>query len=498
MPKRSAIVQPVLLAVSLAVGAGAVWVVVVGWCQIISHQFIPRPDVYDSVEYQWDGTPQIRTREGEHYYTETYRTLDGESIPSEEGRRRFPAPRLQGPPSGPMRVSRLDWRVRMLGYTDLREPPTLWYFVHTGRQQGRGYFVGYDSDTKSCVGYIDRNGFRPDPPPAEECFPVDGRRLGYRNEYGAVTHHEYLGGREPYWYSSPGRPRPGHLGESTVHLISGDRLVRVDLEERTVRDVLASPGLASVKVGVRALPEVPRKDPESFPAISESVLVRMEDRVVILDVLTGERREYPIPGPLRSRGFDFLELADGTALATTFDPVAHWHYGASLHWFDSSGAMVRQETLRLRTAERHQTPTTKAWLLALSLPAPIATVVEAGVFEPRRLMRGGEADSYRDALAKTWSYAWFSLTMTCLMAIGFSCVCLRQQRQHGAGWTGVWMAFVFLFGVPGFVGYLFHRTWAVRPACPACGEPVPRDRPSCIACGSDFPEPARKGIEVLA
>ena len=168
MPKRDAIVQPVLLAVSLAVGAGAVWVVVVGWCQIISHQFIPRPDVYDSVEYRLDGTPLIRTREGGHYYTETYRTLDGKSVPSEEARRGISRSRLFGPPSGRMGMARLDWRVRILGYTDLREPPTLWYFVHTGRQRGRGYFAGYDSETKSCVGYIGQNGFRPDLPPADD------------------------------------------------------------------------------------------------------------------------------------------------------------------------------------------------------------------------------------------------------------------------------------------------------------------------------------------
>ena len=498
MPKRNAVVQPVLLAVSLAIGAGAVWIVVVTWCQIIGSQFIPRPDVYDSVDYQVDGTPLIRTREGRHYYAETYRTLDGESVPSEEARRGLPAPRLYGPPSGGMRVARLDWHARMLGYTDLREPPTLWYFVHTGRQRGRGYFVGYDSETKSCVGYIGQDGFRPDLPPAEDCFPVDARRLGGQNSYGAVSHYDYLAGRQPQWYSRALRPGPGEIAKSTVHLISGDRLVEVDLEERTVREVIKSPGLVSVKTGVRALAELPPEDAESFPRITETVLLRMADRVVILDVLSGERREYQIPAPLRSRAFDFLELADGTAMAAAFDPVAHGHYGVSLHWFDSSGVVVRREDLRLRTTERHPSPTTKAWLLALNLPAPIATVVEATLFEPRRLVSWGQADGYSHALAKTWSYSWLSLVITCLVAIGLSWVCRRRQREHGAGWTGVWMAFVFLFGVPGFAGYLFHRSWAARPACPTCGEEAPRDREACFACGTDFPEPAPKGIEVFA
>jgi hypothetical protein len=283
-----------------------------------------------------------------------------------------------------------------------------------------------------------------------------------------------------------------------VFLISGDRLMEVDLEERTVREVIDSPGLVSVKTGYRALAELPPEDAEKFPRRTASLLLRMVDRVVVLDALTGERREYQLPGPLRSRFFDFLELADGTAIAATRDPAAHGHYGVSLFWFDGSGDVVRREDLRLRTTERRQSPAAKAWLLALNLPAPIATVVEATVFEPRRLVRWEGVSSYSEALAKTWSYSWLSLTITCLVAIGLSWVCRRRQREHGAGWTGVWMVFVFLFGVPGFAGYLFHRSWAARPACPACGEEAPRDRESCSACGTEFPEPAPKGIEVFA
>jgi hypothetical protein len=62
----------------------------------------------------------------------------------------------------------------------------------------------------------------------------------------------------------------------------------------------------------------------------------------------------------------------------------------------------------------------------------------------------------------------------------------------------VWIAFVFLGGVPGFLAYLFHRRWTVRLACPQCGEEAPRDRESCFACDTDFPEPEPKGIEVFA
>ena len=55
-----------------------------------------------------------------------------------------------------------------------------------------------------------------------------------------------------------------------------------------------------------------------------------------------------------------------------------------------------------------------------------------------------------------------------------------------------------LTGLPGLVGYLFHRRWPVLEACPACGRTVPRDRDACAACGTEFPPPPLKGIEVFA
>jgi hypothetical protein len=396
-------------------------------------------------------------------------------------------------------VGRLDWHDRLLGYTDRREPPILWYFVHTGQRYGRGYFVGYDSDTKSCVGYICQNGFRPDPPPDDDCFPVDARRLGFRDSHGAVSHHRYLGGHEPYWYSGSPRPTPGVIPSSTVHLITGDRLVAVDLHERTVKEVLDAPGLVSVSIGQRALAKLPPLDkPEGFSRASQSLLVRMKDRVVALDALTNERREHRIPSPLLARSWGFLELADGTALAVVTDPVVQESYGVSIWWFEPSGEVLRREDLQLRSSVRRQSPAEMAWYLAVELPAPIATIVASTVFRPLQLVASGRASSYGDALAMTWSFAWIAVVLTSLLGVAVAWFCNRRQRAHGAPWTGVWLVFVFLMGVPGLVAYLTYRSWAARLACPSCGEPAPRDRPTCLACGNHFPDPATKGIEVFA
>jgi hypothetical protein len=65
---------------------------------------------------------------------------------------------------------------------------------------------------------------------------------------------------------------------------------------------------------------------------------------------------------------------------------------------------------------------------------------------------------------------------------------------HATGWA----AFVFLFGVPGWIAYRVHRTWPVFEECPACRQAAPRDRTECTECGADFPPPVLKGIEVFA
>ena len=104
---------------------------------------------------------------------------------------------------------------------------------------------------------------------------------------------------------------------------------------------------------------------------------------------------------------------------------------------------------------------------------------------------------YSVALAKALSEMWDVLLLTGIIGIILACLCYRRQRKYGLPWTVPWMAFVLLFGVPAYLGYLFHRSWPARLPCPSCGQPAPRDRSACLACGRDFPPPALKGIEVF-
>ena len=109
----------------------------------------------------------------------------------------------------------------------------------------------------------------------------------------------------------------------------------------------------------------------------------------------------------------------------------------------------------------------------------------------------GEAGSVGQAVARALAETWPPLVFVGVLAAGLAWLTVRRQREYAQGRTVAWAIFVFLFGLPGLVGYLVHRRWPFRAACPACHRLVPRDRSSCAACRAEFPTPQPKGIEVL-
>jgi predicted amidophosphoribosyltransferase len=62
----------------------------------------------------------------------------------------------------------------------------------------------------------------------------------------------------------------------------------------------------------------------------------------------------------------------------------------------------------------------------------------------------------------------------------------------------VWVTFVLLLGLPGFLAYLIEHRRAKLETCSECGKVVPRDREACAACDAEFAAPARVGTEIFA
>ena len=130
--------------------------------------------------------------------------------------------------------------------------------------------------------------------------------------------------------------------------------------------------------------------------------------------------------------------------------------------------------------------------IAVAIPSPLAAAVVGSIAN-----KNWRVD-FHWAVARYLSDTWQLLLALCGVSAVLAWFCCRRQRRMALPWTGIWVGFVFIFGLPGFLPYLFHRRWPVLDTCQVCGHAVPHDREKCSSCGTEFPVPAPKGIEVFA
>jgi hypothetical protein len=100
----------------------------------------------------------------------------------------------------------------------------------------------------------------------------------------------------------------------------------------------------------------------------------------------------------------------------------------------------------------------------------------------------------RRALFDTWPQSLVQIILSAVLGW----MCWRRQRLDTERGTWAWMTFVVLFGLPGWLGYIWHRRWPVLAACPACGRKAPRDREDCAGCLAEFPLRSLTGAELFA
>ena len=137
------------------------------------------------------------------------------------------------------------------------------------------------------------------------------------------------------------------------------------------------------------------------------------------------------------------------------------------------------------------------WAIGLTLPEPVALTIAMTAIVPTNYLQSGADAEYASALNRSFANLWPALLVNCLLGLGCAGVCYRRQRTYAASWTWIWMAFVFLGGIPGLLAYLAHRSWPARLVCDSCKVTTPRDREACAACGAPFPEPRMQGIELI-
>lgn len=490
MSKRGPRAASLGLALLLALGLGAAWAAVAAWCGSVADDWLKRDNEYRYIQVLLDGTPVVVCYSRRGYSGAVVRTLDGRKVPPEDRIGLLQTNSLPGLREVSRTPQPLPWLKRLARLSDHRDPPAFWTFVHNGAWDGSGYFVGYDSKSKRRIGYLGTAGFRDDLPPPEERFDMDGRAFACQKALtGAFSYYSQLS----YAYDSqkqPGVKVPPWAG----FMISGGRILRFDLREGKAEKIMDLPGAIALDIATRASPlDVERNRPKWGTAWPLFLTIRTADHLVVADPEGHELERYVLPESVRADNAAFCLLNDQRVLAI----VNRKHGGdevAEFLWFGPAGQVLRSDRTVLNAASILGKPAAEKWTLSTCVPAPVV-VAGAAV---RKALEGGPSDGRLAALRRAWTEMWPALVAVGFVAAGMAGICYRRQKRYALPGTAVWVALVFLTGVPGWLGYRFHRRWPVLEPCPGCAKPSPRDREACALCGADFPAPAAKGIEVFA
>jgi hypothetical protein len=505
MSKRRSIFQPVCLAVILGLGIQVAVAFVVGWFTITGTQMMPSYRTDQILQILADGTPIIGTyTSGLRGETdmESYSTLEGTPIdridPTLAAVWEFqPMQYLPGPSDRTAFLAPREWRERIVSFYAGYQPPVFWYFVHDGKRDGSGYFVGFDRKSKRCVGYIGRQGARSDSPNDDDRFPVAGDKFSFRHGIAYARH--FRSGYTPYG----GAALTDHSNPLywKVYLLSQNHVLEVDLRERSVRTVMESDGMISIGLVRRSSRS--REQQSESKQLQEKhdvrhVAIRTADEVIVLDPSGGERLVYPIPAEVGRRSMDLIQLSDETLFVGVSGKTVQGSCPNDLYWIRPGGEVQRRERVALQTIIGSIDPRVASGLAGIVAPVPAAWAAIAIGTVPAQLIASGEAPDYASALAESLSTLWPGLLILFLLTALAVWLCTGRQRRYAMPWTRTWVAVMLLLGFPAFLGYLFHRVWPARVDCPACGKAVPRDRGTCPECHVPYPDPAPTGSEVFA
>jgi hypothetical protein len=496
---RFSLVRQLAWALTLATAFGTVWLVVVLWLvtSILGSGPGGRRNWPDR-EYlvvRSDGTVLINlTHWDKSSQSEiSYRDLKGDAQNSPERSELLPAVHLGG---DNRRADDLagarDWAGRLRHFTDDRDPNANWFFVHDGKAEGVGYFVGYRRDSRRRIGFIGLSGARAEPVPETDKIPVPRFLMAYGSTWSSEP---YWGGNDSSW--RPGfRPGRFDLPPRFVYIPSDKQLREVDLSTQKIASVFET----SQPIDAVGVPTVTNWS-GGEPVREQPVLVRTRQQILALDRKHKVVRQFTIPQEISPEtAASCYELADGKAIVEFNLPGASKQpSGASrslLFRIGADGTILERTEISLKSGTLVNTDVETQMTMLFALPSPAFLAI----FEPLPLMTSDPSLSYPAALAAFIKQFWPSILGVIAVSSFLALIAWRRSTSFGLPKREqvAWLAFVFVLGLPAFAGFVLSRRWVVRQPCTTCHALAPRDRPECVQCGTRFPDPALLGIEIFA
>ncbi len=471
--------RPLLWAATLAIGFGTVWSIVGAWlyAAIDSVRQGAQGNTYEQLVVRSDGTPLIHSYRFDNLSLSTYRDLSGRVQEPPDGTHVLYGAYMPGERGTPgFFADALGWQERLEVFVNEKEPTVLWYFVHDGKPEGAGYFVGYERDSNRRVGFIGLLGFRSHPVPMDEWIPVRNALMADYSQWSSESISIYSTSN----WGGPRALRPGQrdLPPHLVHIPSGNSVQLVDLATRSVKSVFEAPAPIEA-LGILAF---------STSSKEQSILVRTRQQIQTLDHNYKLTRTFTIPTEADRRSpMTWYEIDNGQAI--TIAP-------RTIYRIAVDGTIQDRFEVNLKNGSRELSQEMGAFLMSLALPAPAILIAT----EPLFLMGRDPALRYPAAVSAMLRRSWPSLLGIFALSLVLAVMAKRRSRAFGLAKREqfAWAVFVLLLGLPAFVGFLLYRRWPIRLPCPNCQARVPRDRMACAECGTRFPDPGLKGIEIFA
>jgi len=403
-------------------------------------------------------------------------------------------------------------------------------FVQSNRDDHGGYFILYSLRDRVLTGYIGTQGYRQTPPPSEETFDFDPRR-GYSMFAGSMLRHPELelirvklnekAENVPVVSDvEPGFP----FHPKQVVILSRGKVFLVDFKERTTTDLLpgvddiVSIGRSSIipemfewvdepltitrmlRPGIgesRAMDEgeVEEGDAPNGPGMRvptmrvlrmtdknhrESVALQVADRtkekLLLVHPKTGNITPVNLPDGVQEHSLNLVAFAGGygitqDVLEEQSDKTKRF-LGDVRVWKIVGNEVVEDRTIALNRVDYgwRFSDGDEMCIFAAGAGSPGTAFPLIGLMAPAVQSRYIYEVSFADAAVELLSQTWPVLIGVLL--VGLICAWLTDRHRQGCGlprsWG--WIAFAFLLGMPGYLGYMLHRRWPVKQLAPA---PVP-------------------------
>jgi hypothetical protein len=494
----SPLLRSLLVATTLAIGFGTIWAALAAWiCTAIDSAMQGADSDANSWEQlmvRSDGTPVIMRSRRDNLSNSTFHDLSGKPTEPPNRDHQLTGYLLTGAHAPPgFFTDRLNWMQRLRIFINEQDPTILWYFVHDGQPAGAGYFVGYEQASNRRVGFIGLSGSRTSPVPPSEWIPVRGPVMEDFTQWSSLPISIYSGSMWGRGY----RPVPRDIPPHQVFVPSGNLLRLTDLANRTVTTVFEAPEPIE-SIGIPSLADYAGTGP---PQTEQPILVRTAWQILALNRRYQVTRTFDIPTEAgRQSAFTWYEFGNGQALAEIYRPgMNRGDSGITrkpMYRIARDGTIEDRFEVVLHNGSPGLTERMEGFLEAVVLPVPaLLCVTELSI-----MMGDDPSHRFGAALRNVIRDRWPSLLVVVVVALALAVLAQRRSRAFAFSRRAqiAWTAFVFLLGLPAYVGFRLHRRWPIRLLCPHCQSPAPRDRTACVECGERFPEPARKGIEIFA